>query len=153
MDALGISAENIKLVSVKIVILIFSLMVLQKILQEFGIITILSKAMNPVMVLMGLPESTSFLWLVANIIGLSYGSAILIDELENNKISVKDSDLLNQHIAISHSLLEDTLLFVAIGVSAFWITVPRIALAVAVVWLYRLFLHSYNLFFNGNMIF
>jgi len=87
---------------------------------------------------MGLPIRTSFLWIVANVLGLAYGAAILIEELEKGKINREESNLLNHHIAVSHSLLEDTLLFMTIGVAAFWITIPRILLAVAVVWMYRL---------------
>ena len=47
-------------------------------------------------------------------------------------------ELLNRSIAICHSLLEDTLLFVAIGAWALWITMPRLVLAAAAVWGYRL---------------
>jgi hypothetical protein len=62
----------------------------------------------------------------------------MIDELEKGKISREENDMLNHHVAVSHSLLEDTLLFMTIGVSAFWITVPRIVMAIAIVWLYKL---------------
>jgi hypothetical protein len=83
---------------------------------------------------LGLSRETAFLWLVAQILGLAYGSAVLIEAVERNEISAVDADRLNHHIAINHSLLEDTLLFVAIGVPAAWITFPRIVLAMAVVW-------------------
>ena len=112
-------------------------MFLQKILDEFGFMKILSKLFKPLMKPMGLSNKISFHWIIANTIGLTYGSAIMIDQVETGKISLKDADYLNQHIAISHSLLEDTLLFVAIGVSAWWITFPRVAIAIVVVWLYR----------------
>jgi len=44
-------------------------------------------------------------------------------------------------LAISHSLLEDTMVFVAIGVPVFWITIPRIFLAIVVVWMIRFILY------------
>jgi hypothetical protein len=74
------------------------------------------------------------LWFVAQTLGLTYGSAVLIEEVENNEISLPNANLLNYHIAINHSLLEDTLLFVAIGVPAGWIIAPRFILAIIVVW-------------------
>jgi hypothetical protein len=61
-----------------------------------------------------------------------------VDHVERGRLSRKNSDILNYHIAVSHSLLEDTLLFVAIGVCAWWITIPRVILAGIVVWLKRL---------------
>jgi hypothetical protein len=126
--------------SIKVLVFVSGLMILQKILEKSGIIEIISKVMAPVLKIMGLPFRTSFLWIVANVLGLAYGSAIMIDELEKGKISREENDLLNHHVAVSHSLLEDTLLFMTIGVSAFWITVPRILLAIAVVWLYRIWI-------------
>jgi hypothetical protein len=86
----------------------------------------------------GLPTQASFMWLIANVIGLAWGSAILIEQSEQGKITKQEANLLNHHIAISHSLLEDTLLFVAIGVAASWIIFPRLILAFIAVWTYRL---------------
>ena len=90
------------------------------------------------MQIMGLSRDSSFLWFVAQTLGLTYGSVVMIDAVENNEISARNADLLNYHIAVNHSLLEDTLLFVAIGVPAGWIIFPRILLAIVVVWSVRL---------------
>jgi spore maturation protein SpmB len=124
--------------AIKVVVFVLSLMILQKILEKSGIIEIISKVLSPLLKIMGLPVRTSFLWIVANILGLAYGSAIMIEQLEKGKISKEENDLLNHHVAVSHSLLEDTLLFMTIGVSAFWLTFPRIVIAIAIVWIYRI---------------
>jgi len=87
---------------------------------------------------MGLTVESSFLWFVAQTLGLTYGSAVMIEEVENKEISLESAGLLNYHIAINHSLLEDTLIFVAIGVPVLWITIPRIILAMIVVWTVKL---------------
>jgi spore maturation protein SpmB len=119
---------------IKIVLIVSSLHVLHAILEEFKILDILSKGMRPLMKIFGLPIQSSFMWLVANVVGLAWGSAILVDYVKSGKISKYEANLLNHHVAVSHSLLEDTLLFVAIGVNALWITFPRIILAMIVVW-------------------
>lgn len=123
--------------SFKVIMIVTGLMFLQKILDEFGAMDILSKIFRPLMKPMGLSERTSFHWIIANTIGLTYGSAIMFEQVETGKLQLSDADLLNHHIAVSHSLLEDTLLFVAIGVSALWITFPRVALAIIAVWYYK----------------
>lgn len=130
-------ASNSLILIAEILILITLLMIMQRMLEEFGIIDRMSKLFAPVMKLLGLPESVTFLWIVAYTLGLAYGSAIMIEESEKGRLSREDADLLNHHIAISHSLLEDTLLFVAIGVPAAWIIFPRIFLSVTEVWLLR----------------
>jgi len=123
----------------KAIMIIIGLNFLQRVMDEFSITIWLSKLMSPLLRLFGLPTQASFMWLIANVIGLAWGSAILIEQAEQGKISRQEANLLNHHIAISHSLLEDTLLFVAIGVSAGWIIFPRLFLAFVAVWLYRLF--------------
>lgn len=123
--------------SVKIALIVTALMILQQVLEEFHIMDRLSRGFAPVMKVMGLSGQTSFLWIVANVIGLTYGSAVLIEQVEAGKVNLKDAKMLNNHLAISHSLLEDTSVFAVVGVPFFWLTVPRVILAVVVVWLIR----------------
>lgn len=121
----------------KVIAIVMGLMVLQRILKEFGIIAVLSRLLFPVLWLLGLPRPTAFLWIVANVLGLAYGAAVILEEADSGSLDKKDAQLLNRSIAVCHSLLEDTLLFVAIGAWTAWITLPRLALAAAVVWVYR----------------
>jgi spore maturation protein SpmB len=121
-------------ITFKLICIVVSLNILQRILDEYGLMKMLARWVLPLLRPLGLPANTAFLWIVANVIGLAYGSAILIEHRKENKISAEDADLLNHHIALSHSLLEDTALYVAIGVGLGWITLPRIALATIAVW-------------------
>lgn len=123
--------------TLKIVILIALLMILQALLREFRLIELLTKPLSPILKTMGLPASTSFLWIVANTLGLAYGAAVMVEEINQGRITKRDADLLNYHVAISHSNLEDVLLFAAIGVSIPWMLAPRILIAVVAVWLRR----------------
>jgi spore maturation protein SpmB len=122
----------------KIVLIVFALMFVQKLLDEFGIIRFLGKITGPVMEILGLSSNTGYLWLVANLAGLAYGAAILIEQVRSEAVSPSEADLFNHHVGISHSQLEDTLLFAAIGVPLFWAMLPRFVLAIIVVWLERI---------------
>jgi spore maturation protein SpmB len=130
--------NNSILLIIQILIIVVFLLILQKILNEFGFIDKIASLLSPVLTIMGLPNSVAFLWIVANTLGLAYGSAIMIEQSESGKLLKEDADLLNHHIGISHSLLEDTLLFVAIGVPPLWIIFPRVILATVEVWHLRL---------------
>ncbi|MDR2886350.1 MAG: nucleoside recognition protein [Rikenellaceae bacterium] len=122
----------------RMVVLITSLNILQSILREFGILDIIAWPLRPLMRLFGLPLSTSFLWIICNVIGLTYGGAALIDELQRGEATPDDARLLNTHVAISHSLLEDTVIFWSVGVPLIWLFVPRLVLAICAVWVQRL---------------
>jgi len=130
--------SGISVTTIKIVVLVNLLLILQKILHEFGLIKWILKPFIPLLRVMGLPVSTGFLWMVAYTLGLSYGGAIMINQSEEGKLSPEDADLLNHHIAISHSQLEDTLLFAAMGYPVVILIFPRIFLAVVYVWVRKL---------------
>ncbi|HHV84401.1 MAG TPA: nucleoside recognition protein, partial [Petrimonas sp.] len=124
--------------SVQMALLIFTIItalnVLYKTLEHYNLITKLSKAMEPVLRFFGLPASTGFLWLIGYIVGLAYGGAMMIDQMNDGKVTRSDAELLNYHLAVSHSVIEDNLLFVALGVSVWWILGVRLAVAWIVVW-------------------
>jgi len=130
--------SNMAVTTLKIVILVNLLLILQRILNEFGLIKWILMPFTPLIKLMGLPVNTGFLWMVAYTLGLSYGGAIMINESEEGKLTKEDADLLNHHIAISHSQLEDPLLFVAIGYHYGILILPRIILSVIYVWIRKL---------------
>jgi spore maturation protein SpmB len=114
--------------------LIFALSILQRILSEFGIIRWISKFLRPFLAIFGLPAKTSFLWIVANILGLAYGAAVMIEEYESGKVNKTDIDLLNHHIAISHSNLEDVILLTSMGGLFWWLLLSRWFMSFILVW-------------------
>jgi hypothetical protein len=129
---------DISITTLKIVVLVNLLLIVQKILDEFDLIKWILMPFNPLLRIMGLPANTGFLWMVAYTLGLSYGGAIMISQSQEGKLNPEDADLLNHHIAISHSQLEDPLLFVAMGYSFGILVIPRILLSIVYVWIRRL---------------
>lgn len=121
-------------------LLIVALNVLQQVLKRFDLIKYLIMPLAPLMAIFGLSRKSSFLWIVLNTLGLAYGGAVLISEVENGEVEKTDAKLLNTHAALNHSLLEDSFLFAAIGLNVFWLVVPRVILATGAVWLHRLFI-------------
>ena len=115
-------------------VLVYLLTVLQKILTEYGIIEYISKFLKPVMIFFGLSPKTAFLWLVSNTLGLAYGAGIMIEEAEKGITTKEENDLLNHHIGISHSNLEDLLLFSAVGGAYLWMLLSRWAMSWILVW-------------------
>lgn len=125
------------MLALKIVVIISLLMILQRLLKEFGVLKLLSVWLGPFMDFFGLPRATAFLWLVGNTLGLAYGSAVLMEDVRGGKLTAREADLLNYHLAVSHSQLEDPLLFAVLGLPLLWLILPRLILAAVVVWLNR----------------
>jgi spore maturation protein SpmB len=131
--------------SFRLVIMIFviisALMIAYRLLEEYNLINRLSKWIEPILKFFGLPKSTAFLWLIGYIVGLAYGGALMIDQMNEGKVTKAEGSLLNYHLAVSHSVIEDNLLFAALGVSFWFILVIRLIVAWIVVWLRRAFLN------------
>jgi len=119
---------------VKMIVLIFSLSILQRLLSEFGVIRWIAKFLKPLLRFFGLPAKTAFLWIIANTLGLTYGAAVMIEESERGKISRRDANLLNHHICVSHSNLEDVILLASTGALVLWMILSRWVVSFLLVW-------------------
>jgi spore maturation protein SpmB len=131
--ALSWAAGAARLV-LKIFVVIAALNVATELMRAYGVFDALTGRLRPVMRFLGLSERVAFLWLTANVLGLAFGAGLLIDETASAR-RYEPGELRDLHvsIAISHSLLEDTVLFLAVGASFFWIVAPRPVVAAIVV--------------------
>lgn len=121
--------------------LIYTLNIIQRTLYELGIMEIISRILRPLLRVFGLADSTSFIWIVANVSGISYGAAAILDELDRGKITTREINLLNTHIGISHSNLEDLTLLTSVGGACGVMLLARWALVIILVWALRLYYH------------
>lgn len=117
-----------------IFLIIYILMFVQRLLEHLGLMTRLVRPLSPLMRLFGLPSNSAYLWLVGNVLGISYGSAVMIQLEEEGKISREEANEVNYHLIMNHSMLEDTLVFATAGVSALWILSTRLLFAFVLVW-------------------
>lgn len=135
---------SIAKLSVMVVLIIYGLMVIQRGLEAVDGIRRISRSLGPVMRVFGLPENTAYLWLVGNVLGISYGSAVMLDLEEKGVVSRADANDANYHLVMNHSMLEDTIVFGALGIGAWWIVGTRLLWALAVVWTRRLWGHTHK---------
>lgn len=126
---------------ITIVLIVTALMILQRALEEFNLVELISRPLRPLMRIFGLSDNAPFLWIVGNVVGLAYGGAVMIDMVEEGKLTLKESNTVNYHLSISHSLLEDTLLFAALGINWLIIIGTRVLFAMIVVWGRRFIIH------------
>lgn len=131
-------------VVVTILVVVTALMILHYILEEFHLMDGLSGFFAPLMRLFGLSWNCAFLWLVGNLVGLAYGGAIMVEQIQRGKVSYSEGNRLNCHLAVCHSLLEDTIIFVSIGIPFLWLVPTRLCFAILVVWAYRGYLRIYT---------
>lgn len=125
--------------SLKIFAIIMVLMILLEFMKIFKMIHHIVRVLNPLLKTMGLDRRVGILWLTANVFGVAYGGAVIVEEAKEGHLTPRELERLHLSIGINHSMVEDPALFLPLGLSAFWLWVPRFITAVLAVHLFDLF--------------
>ncbi|WP_169302511.1 nucleoside recognition domain-containing protein [Ammonifex degensii] len=115
--------------------IIFPLMIVLEVLQELPFWQQFSKKLGHRLSWFGMSESTAFPLLVGVIFGLTYSAGIIIEEVRKAKLHHREVLLLNLFLGLTHSVIEDTIIFLALGANLAIILGGRLALTVAIVFL------------------
>lgn len=119
-------------------VIVYSLMVVQRLIEAYSLLVPLSRLFSPLMTVFGLPRNTAYMWLVGNVLGISYGSAVMVELEDKGLISKEEANDVNYHLIMNHSLLEDTIVFSVAGISALCLVTVRVVSALIMVWGRRL---------------
>lgn len=83
----------------------------------------------------GFRPQSLFPLLIGVLFGISYGAGVLIPQSRSGEMGSKQVFLVAAYLSLCHAIVEDTLLFVALGASAWIILVTRFAAAMLIVFL------------------
>lgn len=123
---------------IKIFAIIMSILILLEIMKSLGWINHIVRLLTPVLKILGLRQNVGILWVTAAVFGLSYGGAVIVEEVKDGRLTKDELEDLHLSIGINHSLIEDPSLFLALGLSAFWLWIPRLIMAMIAVRLLNL---------------
>ncbi|MCD6153830.1 MAG: hypothetical protein J7J07_07980 [Syntrophobacterales bacterium] len=118
---------------IRIFFIIMFILTLLEVLKSLGWITHIVRFLFPLLKIMGLNQRVGVLWVTAVIFGLAYGGAVIVEEAKNGQLSREDLEELHLSIGINHSMIEDPCLFLPLGISAFWLWIPRLIVAIIAV--------------------
>jgi Fe2+ transport system protein B len=131
-------ATNLVLAA-KMLVIIVTLMITLEIMKSYKMIDRILRGIAPVLKILGLGKQTGFLWFTAAIFGLTYGAAVIVEETKAGHFSKDELERLQISIGINHAMIEDPAVFLALGLSPFWLWVPRLAAAIIAVQLFIIF--------------
>jgi len=126
--------------ALQILVIIVFIMVVLEVMKTYKIIDQLVRVLDPLLKLLGLNRNVGLLWLAAAVFGIAYGGAVIVEETRQGRYSREELERLHLSIGINHAMIEDPLLFVPLGIGAFWLWIPRLAAAVAAVYGYNLWM-------------
>ncbi len=118
--------------------IIMFIMILQECLQSLGWLDYIPRFFKSLMIIMGLSQRTTLMWLTAVIFGLFYGGAYIMEEAKKGNLTGDELERLHISIGINHSMTEDPSIFAVLGLPPFWLWIPRFIMAILAVQAYRL---------------
>ncbi len=121
----------------KILGIVMAVMIGLESLKSLGWVEYLLKVFQPAMRILGLSRRAAMLWITAVLFGVLYGGAVIIEEAGRAGLSKDELECLNISIGINHSMVEDPALYLALGLNAFWLWIPRLVTAIVAVQAYR----------------
>lgn len=77
----------------------------------------------------GLSEDGAFPVMVAMVFGLTFGSGVIINHVREGKVTPAEAKIIGTFMSLSHALIEDTIIFLALGAPFFFLLLPRLAVA------------------------
>lgn len=125
---------------IQLALIVIPLMVIIQILKDKQWLAVFSRWMAPVTRALGMKENTSTTLAAGLLIGLAYGAGVMIQAVEEDGVSKKDVTIAFIFLVACHAVVEDTLIFMPLGIPVLPLLLIRLfvaiilTLVVAMIW-------------------
>ena len=108
-------------VSLMVVVIVTPIIALMELLRLYKLLDPLLNPLHRLFGWMRIRKESVVALFVGIIFGIAYGGGVLLEEKRSGALNRRDALLVGIFLSLSHALVEDTLLFVAVG--ADWLVV------------------------------
>ncbi|MFC4768332.1 nucleoside recognition domain-containing protein [Effusibacillus consociatus] len=116
----------------QLALIVIPLMFVIQILKEIKFLDSMAGWMRPVTRLLGLPEKAAVPLLAGLFFGLAYGAGVILQSTQEENLTRRELYLMFIFLILCHAVVEDTLLFVPLGINGWLLLGTRLAAAVII---------------------
>ena len=134
-DWLGIAIYSLKtalLGMLQIAIVVIPLMFCIQVMRDLNILRWLSRLMKPFTRLLGVSDRSALTLMAGLVFGIAYGAGVMIQAVKEDGLSTRDIYLVSIFLVICHAVIEDTLLFLPLGIPLLPLLLLRVILALII---------------------
>lgn len=113
----------------QLAMIVIPLMLMIQILKDKGALQRISNAMGPLTKLLGIQKNASLTLASGLVFGLAMGAGVMIQAVQEDGVSKKDATLAFIFLVACHAIVEDTLIFVPLGIPIWPLFVIRLVTA------------------------
>jgi hypothetical protein len=113
----------------QLIVVVIPLMMAIQLLKDGNVLQWIAKVMRPFTRLIGLPDNASVTLMAGIFFGLAFGAGVLLQAVEEEKFSKRDLFLLVLFLAACHAVVEDTLIFIPLGIPVIYLLIIRFLVA------------------------
>lgn len=117
--------------TLQLAMIVIPLMIGIQILKDLKWLDVFTGWMAPVTRGLGMNENTALVLTAGLIFGLAYGAGVLLQAVKEDGVSKKDATLAFIFLVACHAVVEDTLIFVPLGIPVFPLFIIRLCTAIA----------------------
>jgi len=110
--------------------IVIPLMIIIQFLRDLGWLHRFSRWLSPFTQLLGMNKNTSMTMVAGLTIGLAYGAGVMIKAVEDDGVSKRDMTLAFIFLVACHAVVEDTLVFIPLGIPVWPLLLIRVTTAV-----------------------
>jgi hypothetical protein len=117
----------------RVFVIIMVVMMALYVSESLGWIKYLVRFFRPLMKVLGLPDQAVVTWVAGAGFGILYGSAVIMEETKKSVLTKEELEHVQISLGVNHSIVEETGLFLALGVNPLWLLIPRFVAAIIAV--------------------
>jgi len=116
----------------RVFFIVIPIMVLLELTEGTRVFTRVVRGWSRLVGRIGLDEGSAAPTLVGFLFGLAYGGGVIVRDAQRFDLGRRQVFMMSAFLSMVHAVVEDSLIFIALGASAFWVVGFRIAWAIAV---------------------
>ncbi|MFI8687938.1 nucleoside recognition domain-containing protein [Rossellomorea sp. NPDC077527] len=114
----------------QLALIVIPLMMVIQVMRDLKWMDVFSRWMSPATRALGMNENTSSTMVAGLVIGLAYGAGVMIQAVKEDGVSRKDVTIAFIFLVACHAVVEDTLIFLPLGIPVLPLLLIRLVTAI-----------------------